>query len=335
MYDLTGVMIIPTGLGCALGGDAAYLPGVKLIAKCSDNLIVNPNSVNASDINELPNNCLYTEGSIIDRFLEGKLNLKKTKTYNKILMVVNSPIKPYNINSKNAGVWGLGADVSILPLDTPLKMKAIMNTDGTAGGIFSGVDELIEQIKHMDYDALAIQTPIDCDETVSKNYWHNGGINPWGGIEAIISHEIATRINKPVAHAPIDTGWDETFAQLVVKQSMAPEIISNTFTFCILKGLHRAPTVELDISKIHNNIISNNDINFIITPHGCWGRPHEACHSKNIPIIVVRENTTCFSHNFIYPKYNNIIFVNTYLEAAGVIMSMNAGVDYRTIILNK
>ena len=49
-------MIIPTGLNCALGGDAAYAPGIKLIAACCDKLIVNPNAVNASDINEIPNN---------------------------------------------------------------------------------------------------------------------------------------------------------------------------------------------------------------------------------------------------------------------------------------
>ena len=89
MHELNGIMIIPTGLDCALGGDAAYMPGVKLISNCANNLIINPNAVNASDINELPSNALYVEGSTIDRFLEGKLNLRKTKTFNKILMAVN------------------------------------------------------------------------------------------------------------------------------------------------------------------------------------------------------------------------------------------------------
>ena len=80
MNKLNGVFIIPTGLECALGGDAAYMPGVKLISECTNNLIVNPNAVNASDINEMPSNALYVEGSTIDRFLEGKLNLRKVKT---------------------------------------------------------------------------------------------------------------------------------------------------------------------------------------------------------------------------------------------------------------
>src|SRR5579864_1399762 len=117
MKKLNGVFIIPTGLECAFGGDAAFLPGIKLISSCVNDLIVNPNAVNASDINEMPSNCLYVEGSTIDRFLEGNLSLKKIKKYNKILMVVNRPVTPSEINSMNAGIWGLGAEIRMIPLD--------------------------------------------------------------------------------------------------------------------------------------------------------------------------------------------------------------------------
>jgi hypothetical protein len=330
LSNLDGVFIIPTGLGCSLGGDAAFNPGVKLISSCVNNLIVNPNSINASDINELPENAWYTEGSLIDRFLEGKFNLRKPKTYNKILMVVNSPIKPSSINSMNAGIWGLGADINILELNTPLIMNATINSDGTAGGTFSGVDELVEQISGFDYDALAIQTPIGCDEKVSDNYWINGGVNPWGGIEALVSKAIANKLNKPLAHAPIDTCWDNYFSRSVVKRDMAPEIISNTYSFCIFKGLHRAPSV-VDKNNSNGQTLSNTDIDFMVSPYGCYGRPHEACYNSNIPVIVVRENETCFARNFIYPRTAGLIFVNNYLEAAGVIMAMNAGVDYKLI----
>lgn len=328
---LNGVFIIPTGLGCAFGGDAGFNSGVKLLAKCSDNLIVNPNSVNSSDINEMTENCLYVEGSSIDRFLEGKINLQKRKTYNKILMAVNSPVTPTNINSKNAGIWGIGSDVEIINLSTPLKMKASINSDGTAGGIYSGVEELADQISYANYDALAIQTPIECDSTIAQNYWQNGGVNPWGGIEAKVSRAISELINKPVAHAPSEP-VDESgmYSKMIVKQSMAPEIISNTYTFCILKGLHKSPKL-VNTSYIGPNILSYKDIDFLITPHGCFGRPHKACLAAKIPIIVVEQNTTCFSKKFQYETHDGIIFVKNYLEAAGLIMSMNAGVDYRTV----
>jgi hypothetical protein len=332
MNNLNGVMIIPTGMGCKLGGDAAYTPGVKLIASCTQNLIVNPNSVNASDVNELPGNALYVEGSTIDRFMWGKVNLRKTKTLNRILMVVNTEATPVNLNSMNAGIWGLGADIKILPLKTPLRMRATMQADGTAGGEFSGVDELVDAVQDLDFDALAIQTPIECDPEVSNAYWKNGGVNPWGGIEAIVSKEIAQRINKPLAHAPVDTSWDDRslYSELVVARSMAPEIISSTYTFCILKGLHRAPRLEFDLQA--KDCLSNKDIDFLLTPHGCFGRPHWAAQQKGIPIIVVKENTTCFSKDFEYPTTDGVIFVENYLEAAGLIMSMSSGVDYRTVL---
>jgi len=335
MSKLNGVMILPTGLGCSIGGDAGFNSGCKLIAECSENLVVNPNLVNASDLNEMPNNCLYIEGSAIDRFLSGKLNLQKIKTFNKILMAVNSPVLPVNYNSQNAGIWGLGADIEIIQLNTPLLMKAEINTDGTAGGIYSGVEELVEQLIDKEYDALALHTPIECASELSEYYWKNGGVNPWGGAEAITSHAIAELINKPVAHAPYSTDAEElhVLKTTVVKQSMAPEIISNTYLFSVLKGLHRAPRIVLDTNKMHPDILSRDDIAFLLTPHGCWRRPHQSCLENNIPIIVVRENTTCFSKDFQYLNEKGIIFVENYLEASGVIMAMTAGVDYRTVTL--
>lgn len=334
MGSLNGVSIIPTGLGCSLGGDAAFNPGVKLLAACSKNLIVNPNGVNASEYNEMPSNCLYVEGSTIDRFLEGQLNLQKIKKYNRILMLVNS-ITPFNTNIKNAAVWALGADITLMELKTPLHMRAIMNGDGTAGGIYSGTDELVEQCSNLNYDAIAIQTPIDCDPEVTKNYWKNGGTNPWGKIEAIVSKQIATQLNKPVAHAPTDTleESNQDWPNFVVKRSMAPEVISNTYLFCVLKGLHRSPKLDFDLFRQGEDVLSFEDIDFMVSPHGCWGYPHESCLNDGIPIIIVNENTTCFSKGFQYPTKEGIIFVNNYLEAAGVIMSMESGIDYKTVLL--
>ena len=336
---LNGVMIIPTGLGCSQGGDAGFNAGVKLIAGCCNKLIVNPNSVNASDINEMTDNCLYVEGSTIDRFLEGKLNLKETKTFNRILMVVNAPITAYEINTMNAGIWGLGADIEIVELKTPLTMRVILNEDGSAGGIYSGIDELVEQISSYDYDVLAIQTSIDCDEEVEKNYWKNGGVNPWGGIEALVSKSIAEKINKPIAHGPNDFDNDNSciehilFPNVIVKKTMAPEIISSSFMFCVFKGLHKAPKLEFNLTRSGIDILTNNDINFLLSPHGCWGRPHQVCMDNNIPIIIVKENTTCFSKSFIYKDLRSVIFIENYLEAAGLIMSMNSGVNFKNVLL--
>ncbi len=51
------VLIIPTGIGCEIGGHAGDAnPVAKLIGACCDNLILHPNVVNASDVNEMPEN---------------------------------------------------------------------------------------------------------------------------------------------------------------------------------------------------------------------------------------------------------------------------------------
>ena len=71
---MNGIFIIPTGIGCSIGGHAGDATcAVNLIASICNDLIVNPNAVNASDINEMANNCLYVEGSILDRFYKRPL----------------------------------------------------------------------------------------------------------------------------------------------------------------------------------------------------------------------------------------------------------------------
>ena len=56
------VLIIPTGIGCEIGGHAGDAnPVTKLMGACCDNLILHPNVVNASDVNEMPANSWYVE----------------------------------------------------------------------------------------------------------------------------------------------------------------------------------------------------------------------------------------------------------------------------------
>ena len=46
------VLIVPTGIGCEIGGHAGDAnPVARLFGPCCDNLILHPNVVNASDVN--------------------------------------------------------------------------------------------------------------------------------------------------------------------------------------------------------------------------------------------------------------------------------------------
>ena len=70
------VMLIPTGVDCAIGGHAGdATPAARLLASLCDNLVLHPNVVNASDVNEQTENCLYVEGSLICRLMMGTVGL--------------------------------------------------------------------------------------------------------------------------------------------------------------------------------------------------------------------------------------------------------------------
>jgi len=319
---MNGVMIVPTGIGCEIGGHAGdATPTAKLLASCCDKLILHPNVVNASDINEMPSNSLYVEGSILDRFLQGKLELREV-LQNKILLAVNSPVRSETINAVSAARVTIGADIEIIELKVPLIMTATMGMK-VPSGVVHGWEALCNQVKRYSFDVLAIATHIECPTEVALYYFRHGGINPWGRVEAIVSALIATQLNKPVAHAPImeDTSELKDFNE-VVDPRMAAEVISTCYLHCVLKGLHRAPRIGS-----FQKGLSVRDIDVMISPYGCCGPPHEACLKANIPIIVVRENTCVFNYK---PKESCIV-VDNYLEAAGVLMTTRAGVTTESV----
>ena len=323
------VLIVPTGIGAAIGGHAGDAnPVCKLLASISDTLVTHPNVVNASDINEMPENVFYVEGSILDRFLSGELCLKQP-SQNKILIAVNRPIRNDTVNAISAARVTIGIDAAIVELETPLRMVASFEkgiaTKGIATGEVFGAGALIKQIWNMKYDALAIQTPIEVSRDIALFYYRHGGVNPWGGVEAKASKIIANAINKPVAHAPLESTSPEdtelyNIMNEVVDPRMAPEAISFCYLHCVLKGLNRAP-------RISDTGLSVEDIDVMVSPDGCFGPAHKACLEANIPVVVVRENKTVCDWKAIH----EFIYVDNYWEAAGIIACMKAGVTRESV----
>ncbi len=308
------VFIVPTGIGASIGGDAGdATPAFKLIASMSGIAITHPNVVNASDINEMPENTWYVEGSILDRFMNGHIKLRRPYS-NRILLVTNKPVRPETVNAMGAARHTIGCDVELLELDTELRMIASMGPQGASGDVY-GWRELVNQIEGHDFDALAIATRITVPKGVALDYLRSGGINPWGGVEAKASKLIATAINRPVAHAPVETDEVEIkrFNE-VVRPTVAAEAISQCYLHCVLKGLHTAP-------RIGPVGVGVNEIDCMVSPLNCYGPPHKACERMGIPIITVKENTTCLN---IEPKVHD--WVDNYFEAAGYIQSLKAGV---------
>jgi hypothetical protein len=186
--------------------------------------------------------------------------------------------------------------------------------DGIATGEVRNWRELVEQVREHEFDALALATPITIDPKTLKDYFVHGGVNPVGGVEAVASRLIAQALDKPVAHGPVDyalKGFTE-----VVDPRMAVETITENFIHCLLKGLHKAPRISYEKG------ISVQDVGCMVSPYGCFGVPHQACLDAHVPVIVVRENKSCLSH----PERSEFVYVDNYLEAAGMLMAIQAGV---------
>lgn len=321
------VLIVPTGIGCEIGGHAGDAnPVAKLIGKCCGDglLITHPNVVNASDINEMPENTLYVEGSILDRFLRGEIHLKQP-FFNKILIAVNTPVIPDTINAINAARLTIGAEIQLVELKTELKMTGFMK-DGKASGKVEGWLELCDQVDQYEFDALAIQTDIQVDKKTKLHYLRNeGGVNPWGGVEAMASKMIADKLDKPVAHSPF-TDWQKKEDDLcnffeIVDPRMGAEMVSVSYLHCIFKGLHKAPRIN------YSRGLTVHDVDFLITPINCVGEPHRACLKAGIPIIAVKENQSVLTD--LMP--DEFILVNNYIEAAGLLMAFRSGINYKSV----
>ncbi len=313
--------IIPTGVGCAIGGHAGdATPAAKLIAQTCDKLFLHPNVVNASDINEMPHNALYVAGSMLDRFLEGSIELQEVPS-NRVLVAVPSPAKSETVNAVNAARATIGMDVEIVELETPLVMEGWVE-DGIATGTATGIDALVSQVSGLEFDALAIASPIDVPNGTALEYFRNPNahVNPWGGIEAQVSGLISDLLDKPVAHAPIECDGTKDEVELfeilyheIVDPRKAAEVCSSCYIHCVLKGLHRAPRIGRGIHR--------SSLACLISPTGCIGRPHRACFEAGIPVIAVEENTTTRKD-----RDTRIIYVANYLEAAGLVSCFSAGI---------
>jgi len=323
------VMIIPTGIGCKIGGHCGdATPAAKLLASCCDKLLIHPNVVNASDLNEMPDNCLYIEGSILNRFLQGGIYLQEVYS-NHVLVVINpidesDPVSVKGmtdaVNAVSAARATMGLSAEIVELAYPLRLIAKME-DGIATGDVFGWRELVAQVAEYDFDALAIATKITVSDEVMIDYYREGGVNPVGGVEALASKLIAGALNKPVAHGPVEYSL-ENFSK-ILSPAIAVEAVTDNFIHCILKGLHKAPRLNIE----HGMHV--DEIDYLVSPFGCWGVPHKACVQRGIPIIVVEDNDTVCHDK--YPEGAKLIFVKNYLEAVGYLKAVQTGVDPLTV----
>ena len=332
--------VVPTGMGAEVGGHAGdATPAARLLAACCDQLVTHPNVVNASDINELPANAFYVEGSVISRLLLGTAGLRPVRS-NRVLVVIDSRpdlmIENLAVNTVEAARATLGLDCAgIYKLEPPLEMVAEYSGSGRAVGTGDGVDRLFELLadKSGDYDAVAISSLIAVPDGYHEQYFASDGdmINPWGGIEAMLTHAVSLQLDVPSAHAPMMESREILFEDSGrVDPRMAPEAISSSFFYCVLKGLHASPQIVTDPAAMQaGDVISAENISCLVIPDGCFGLPTLAALEQGIPVIAVREGRARIATELqTLPWQNNQFFVaENYWEAAGLMSAIRCGVS--------
>lgn len=338
------VLVIPTGIGSELGGHAGDAnPTAKLLASICDTLITHPNVVNASDLNELPDNGLYVEGSIISRLLMGSIGIQPVRS-NRVLTVLNSHADSFFsnaiINSVNAARASCGLDSQeAIILDPSVSLKSLFASSGRAVGRVDKMDALIKILNERKgtYDALAIATQIEMPFNYHTDYYKKAGemINPWGGVEAIFTHTISSLFDIPAAHAPMDDSREISNLNLgIVDPRMAAEVISEAYFLCVLKGLQRAPRIIKDIRyAIPSGALTVSDVSCLVIPDGCVGLPTLAALEQGIPVIAVRENRNIMKNTLSALPWRpgQLHIVENYWEAAGVMSALKAGIEPSTV----
>jgi hypothetical protein len=334
------VLIIPTGIGAELGGHAGDGGSVaRLLAANCDTLITHPNVVNASDINELPENGLYVEGSIIDRFLMGMVGLQKVKSNRVILLVEKHEDTLFYeaaINAAAAAHASLGLNIPfVAPINT-MRMRSFYTGSGRAAGQindFEYVTNILHEYKK-EFDAVALSSIIKVPWSCHTDYYHNDIINPWGGVEAMLTHAVSLLYNVPSAHAPMLESKEVVNLDLgIVDPRKAAEAVSTTFLHSVLKGLHKSPRIFSGHSFFGKpGVLDVSDVSCLIIPDGCMGLPVLAAIEQGISVIAVKNKNLMRNRLEEFPfATGQLHIVDNYLEAAGMMTALKAGVDVKSV----
>ncbi|KAG6655902.1 uncharacterized lipoprotein syc1174_c-like isoform X4 [Carya illinoinensis] len=338
--DYTSVMIVPTGIGAAIGGFAGdALPVARALSSVVDCLITHPNVLNAAMLYWPMPNVLYVEGHALDRFAEGLWALKPVHQ-NKVGLVLDAGIEEdlriRHLQVADAVRASLGLPVvEYIVTDTPLEVeKWVDPKNGQSTGRLKHPDSLLRAVQTLvsrsGVNAIAVvgRFPDDDDAEGTDNYRQGMGIDLLAGVEAVISHLVVQEFQIPCAHAPACSPF---LLSISLSPKSAAEELGHTFLPCVLAGLSNAPQYLVkNNDSLEKGCILASDIDSVILPIDACGGDGALAFARikrNKPLIItVEENETVLNDT---PDKLGIeaVQVSNYWEAIGVIAAHKAGID--------
>ncbi|HZG38151.1 MAG TPA: DUF3326 domain-containing protein [Nodosilinea sp.] len=337
----TAVLVVPTGVGAAVGGYAGdALPVARAIASVVDTLITHPNVMNGAQLYwPLPNAC-YVEGYGLDQFAAGRWGLRPVHR-NRIGLVLDAAIEDdlrwRHLQAADATRATLGLDLTdYVVTDAPLGVELRSAASGATWGTLQRPDSLLraaERAIAAGAEAIAVvaRFPEDTDAEVLQDYRQGQGVDPLAGAEAVISHLVVRTLGVPCAHAP-------ALSPLPLDPSISPksaaEELGHTFLPCVLAGLSRAPQfVSQSVPQFgagptlgrSSPTLWADQVDAIVVPASACGGSALLSLGHRTLAIAVEANTTALA---VSPEALGIpaVRVASYLEAVGLLAAHRAGV---------
>ena len=325
----TTMMIVPTGVGAAIGGYAGdALPVARAIATVTDRLITHPNVLNGAQLYWPLPNTYYVEGYGLDQFAAGRWHLQPVHQ-NTIGLVLDQAIEDdlrwRHLQAADAARATLGLVIhSYVTTDAPLGVK-LKQAQTATWGTLERPDSLlraVELLLQAGCNAIAViaRFPDDLGSEALTDYRQGQGVDPLAGAEAVISHLVVREFQVPCAHAP-------ALQPLPLDPSISPrsaaEEIGYTFLPCVLAGLSKAPQFKTTATA---HSISASDVDALVVPASTLGGSAVLSLSETTTqIIAVQNNTTALTVDATVLKLN-VVAVRSYLEAIGAIATQRAGI---------
>jgi hypothetical protein len=333
----TAVIIVPTGIGAAVGGYAGdALPVARAMASVVDVLITHPNVMNGAQLYWPMSNTLYVEGYGLDQFAAGRWGLRPVHR-NRVGIVLDQSIEEdlrwRHLQAAEATRATLGLDLTdYVVTDQPLGVELRTAASGATWGTIQHPDSLLragEKVLQAGADAIAViaRFPDETDAEDLQNYRQGQGVDPLAGAEAVISHLMVRTFQVPCAHAPAlsPLPLDPT-----ISPKSAAEEIGYTFLPCVLAGLSKAPKFVTNAPAQATDIWAEQVDALVIPATACGGSATLSLSQSKTLIVAVEDNATTLN---VLPESLGIsaIRATSYLEALGILSAHKAGVHPQSL----
>ena len=339
MSPLPTLMVVPTGIGCVIGGYAGdALPSARLLAAASGCLITHPNVMNGASLYWKDPRIHYVEGYGIDRFAAGDWALRPIRQQ-RIGLLLDAGIEP-ELRQRHLQVADgcratLGIEIGpVVSSDVPLGVHLGLGQSGVSWGTLERPDALLragERLKANGATAIAVvaRFPDDQGSEALQAYRHGSGVDALAGAEAVISHLLVRHLQIPCAHAP-------ALSALPLDPQLDPraagEELGYTFLACVLVGLSQAPElVQRSAANIRDLVA--DDLGVLVVPEGSLGGEAAlACLERKVPVICVTNPSLLQVTSTVLGLGSDVLQASSYAEAAGMVLALREGISLSALM---